>query len=300
MPVKPNQIPREYKVVVLGAGGVGKSALTIRFVRSYFIEEYDPTIEDSYMKACDIDGEEASLDVLDSAGQEEYSVMREQYIRAGDGFLLVYSVSSRSSFDEVKLLAEQLLRVKDVASAPIVIVGNKCDLADLRQVETEEGRQLATKFQAMFLESSAKTRTNVDEAFHETVRQVRRYRVSAAAKAKKTSSSGASGQGKGDSKRQGSGGTLRYPTALTRPLRAKTKSDDGGHGSRFGLKWFGMGPNWTEPGHNSAMPSPDGSSTPPSRLTAKEVYYSEARRRASLSRRNANHEDNHTNCCTIF
>ncbi|KAJ1956169.1 RAS1 protein, partial [Dispira parvispora] len=178
MPTQPSYIPSEYKVVLLGAGGVGKSALTIRFVRSYFIEEYDPTIEDSYTKNCKVDGEEAFLDVLDSAGQEEYSVMREQYIQSGDGFLLVYSVTSRASFDEVRILMDQLLRIKGVSQAPVVIVGNKSDLGIQRQVTTEEGRQLAAEYQAMFMETSAKMRTNVSEAFHCVVRQIRHYRNS--------------------------------------------------------------------------------------------------------------------------
>lgn len=69
---------REYKIVVVGGGGVGKSAITIQFIQSQFIDEYDPTIEDSYRKQCHIDGESVLLDVLDTAGQEEYSAMREQ------------------------------------------------------------------------------------------------------------------------------------------------------------------------------------------------------------------------------
>lgn len=77
------QILREYKIVVVGGGGVGKSALTIQFIQSQFVDEYDPTIEDSYRKQCVIDGETALLDVLDTAGQEEYSAMREQYMRTG-------------------------------------------------------------------------------------------------------------------------------------------------------------------------------------------------------------------------
>lgn len=64
---------REYKLVVVGGGGVGKSALTIQFIQSHFVDEYDPTIEDSYRKQCVIDEEVALLDVLDTAGQEEYS-----------------------------------------------------------------------------------------------------------------------------------------------------------------------------------------------------------------------------------
>ncbi|CEI96969.1 Putative Ras-like protein 2 [Rhizopus microsporus] len=63
---------REYKLVMVGGGGVGKSALTIQFIQSHFVDEYDPTIEDSYRKQCIIDSETALLDVLDTAGQEEY------------------------------------------------------------------------------------------------------------------------------------------------------------------------------------------------------------------------------------
>lgn len=66
------QFLREYKLVVVGGGGVGKSALTIQFIQSHFVDEYDPTIEDSYRKQCVIDEEVALLDVLDTAGQEEY------------------------------------------------------------------------------------------------------------------------------------------------------------------------------------------------------------------------------------
>merc|ERR1711991_711156 len=78
---------KEYKVCILGDGGVGKSALTIQFVQNHFIEEYDPTIEDSYRKQVTIDHETCLLDILDTAGQEEYSAMRDQYMRTGEGFL---------------------------------------------------------------------------------------------------------------------------------------------------------------------------------------------------------------------
>lgn len=74
---------REYKIVVVGGGGVGKSALTIQFIQSYFVDEYDPTIEDSYRKQVVIDDKVSILDILDTAGQEEYSAMREQYMRTG-------------------------------------------------------------------------------------------------------------------------------------------------------------------------------------------------------------------------
>ena len=119
--------------MVVGGGGVGKSCLTIQLIQSHFVDEYDPTIEgesppvssaarnpsrlpqgcsnnmadsesssaDSYRKQCVIDDEVALLDVLDTAGQEEYSAMREQYMRTGEGFLLIYSITSRQSFEEI-------------------------------------------------------------------------------------------------------------------------------------------------------------------------------------------------------
>ncbi|EDK37424.2 hypothetical protein PGUG_01522 [Meyerozyma guilliermondii ATCC 6260] len=129
---------KEYKLVVVGGGGVGKSALTIQLVQSHFVDEYDPTIEDSYRKPCTIDGEQVLLDVLDTAGQEEYSAMREQYMRTGEGFLLVYSINSRDSLEELQQFYEQIQRVKDSDTVPVLVVGNKCDLEIERQVSYEE------------------------------------------------------------------------------------------------------------------------------------------------------------------
>ena len=81
-----------------------------------------------------IDDEVALLDVLDTAGQEEYSAMREQYMRTGEGFLLVYSITSRQSFEEITTFQQQILRVKDKDYFPMVVVGNKCDLESEREV----------------------------------------------------------------------------------------------------------------------------------------------------------------------
>ncbi|CAE6502299.1 unnamed protein product [Rhizoctonia solani] len=187
------QLYREYKLVVVGGGGVGKSALTIQFIQSHFVDEYDPTIEDSYRKQCVIDDEVALLDVLDTAGQEEYGAMREQYMRTGEGFLLVYSITSRNSFEEISTFHQQILRVKDRDSFPMIVVANKCDLEYERQVGMNgrclaivgwnagssatltEGRDLAKHFNTKFIETSAKQRINVDEAFTNLVREIRRY-----------------------------------------------------------------------------------------------------------------------------
>jgi len=163
----------EYKLVIVGGGGVGKSALTIQLIQNHFIDEYDPTIEDSYRKQVTIDDETCLLDILDTAGQEEYSAMRDQYMRTGQGFLCVYAITSRTSFEEVSSFREQILRVKDADKVPLVICGNKCDLEAERQVSKNEGQELAKSFESPFMETSAKARINVEESFFQLVREIR-------------------------------------------------------------------------------------------------------------------------------
>ncbi|KAJ3425688.1 ras-like protein rasb [Anaeramoeba flamelloides] len=161
------------KLVVVGGGGVGKSSLTIQFVQSHFIEEYDPTIEDAYRRQVKIDEETHLLDILDTAGQEEYSAMRDSYMRSGEAFLIVYSVTDRSSFDEVATFREQISRVKDSDNVPIIIVGNKSDLDNQRQISRGEGEDLAKTYDCPFFETSAKFRINVDESFFSLVREIK-------------------------------------------------------------------------------------------------------------------------------
>jgi len=164
----------EYKLVVVGAGGVGKSAITIQFIRNHFVIEYDPTIEDSYRKQVAIDNQVCFLDILDTAGQEEYSAMRDVYMRTGQGFLLVYSITSRNSFGEVESYRDQILRVKDVDQAPMVICGNKCDLECDREVTTQEAKESCKLWNIPMFEASAYLRKNVDDSFFQLVREVRK------------------------------------------------------------------------------------------------------------------------------
>eukprot|EP01106_Pelomyxa_sp_JSP_P009800 TRINITY_DN2661_c0_g2_i1.p1 TRINITY_DN2661_c0_g2~~TRINITY_DN2661_c0_g2_i1.p1 ORF type:complete len:120 (+),score=23.53 TRINITY_DN2661_c0_g2_i1:246-605(+) len=100
--------------------------------------------------------------------------MRDQYMRTGQGFLCIYSVTSRSSFEEIATFREQILRVKDADKVPMVLCGNKCDLESDRQVPTTEGSELAKSYACPFMETSARTRINVEESFFELVREIRR------------------------------------------------------------------------------------------------------------------------------
>jgi len=163
------------QLALVGSGGVGKSALTLQFTKSMFCEEYDPTIEDSYQHQIVVDNAVAHLEILDTAGQEEYSAIREQYMYSGEGFLLVYSVSDRESFNEMPQFRTQILRVHEVEEFPMILVANKCDISgENRKVSSEEGKALAQKFGCKYIETSAKNKINVDEVFQELVRLVRR------------------------------------------------------------------------------------------------------------------------------
>nr|XP_014334495.1 PREDICTED: ras-related protein Rap-2b isoform X2 [Bos mutus] len=144
---------REYKVVVLGSGGVGKSALTVQFVTGSFIEKYDPTIEDFYRT-------------------EQFASMRDLYIKNGQGFILVYSLVNQQSFQDIKPMRDQIIRVKRYERVPMILVGNKVDLEGEREVSFGEGKALAEEWSCPFMETSAKNKASVDELFAEIVRQM--------------------------------------------------------------------------------------------------------------------------------
>ncbi|KAI9337569.1 small GTPase superfamily [Obelidium mucronatum] len=166
----------QHNIVVLGDGAVGKTALTTQYCLNNFPEAYDPTIVDSYRKKVLVDGEECILEILDTAGQDEFLGMRDQWFRFGDGFILVYSITSRQSFNYIKEYHKEMMRAREIGAAPtpILIVGNKTDLAGEREVSTQEGMDLAKLFKSDFLETSAKTKYNVENTFHSVVRMLRK------------------------------------------------------------------------------------------------------------------------------
>jgi len=164
---------REFSIVVLGAGGVGKSALTVRFVRDNFIENYNPTIEEQYKRPIDYDGERFMLDILDTAGAEQFTALNEVYISSGHGFLLVFSLTHEASLREVDDIRQQIYRIKGGTNVPIVVVGTKMDLASEREVTRDSIRDLATRWSLPFYETSAKKNWHIGEVFENIVEQMR-------------------------------------------------------------------------------------------------------------------------------
>jgi len=145
--------------------------------KNLFVTDYDATIENSYRKQVTVDEEVSMLDILDTAGQEDYAAMRDQYIRTGQGFILVYSCIAKNSFNMIQGFYDRITLVKESEEYPVIIVGNKADLTTQRQVEKSQGEMLAAKLgpNVKFYETSAKTRMNIEESFTELVRMLRRW-----------------------------------------------------------------------------------------------------------------------------
>jgi small GTP-binding protein len=161
----------KYNLVVFGAEGVGKSTLTIQLIQNPFVDDkYNP--EDSYGKQVVIDGETCLLDILDTTSQEECSAVgRSQYMRTGEGFLLVFAVNNTKSFEYITAYREQIKQVKNAEKVPMVIVGNKCDLP-IRNVDMAQAKDVAKSYGIPLIETSAKTRMGVDDAFYTLVREI--------------------------------------------------------------------------------------------------------------------------------
>ena len=153
------------KVAVLGQSMVGKSALTFRFINNKFPTEHDTTIEDSYSIPAKIDDIQCQLEILDTAGQDDYQTMLDTWINSADGFILVYSIDNKESFESTKTRYDRIMKLKEGQNVSIVVVGNKCDLEDKRQVSKEDVENYCNSKKINFLEASALNTINVKESF---------------------------------------------------------------------------------------------------------------------------------------
>jgi len=157
---------KECKLVLLGDVVVGKSASVIQYTQKYFVGEYDPTFETRFKKHIVLDNCVFLLDILDTSGDEGYSVLKESYIRSAEGIVFFYSITCRCSFDIVSILYNQSVSIKGTTTFPMVLVGNKCDLEKERQISNEEGDELAKELNCSYFETSAKDDINIDTVFY--------------------------------------------------------------------------------------------------------------------------------------
>ncbi|EHB17318.1 Ras-related protein O-RAL [Heterocephalus glaber] len=144
-----------------------------------FVEDYEPTEADSYRKKVVLDGKEVQIDILDTAGQEDYAAIRDNYFWSGEGFLVVFSITEHESFTATAEFREQILRVKaEEDKIPLQVVGNKSDLEERRQVPVEEPRSKAEERGVQYVATSANMRTNVDKEFFDLMREIRAKKMS--------------------------------------------------------------------------------------------------------------------------
>ncbi|XP_018321178.1 GTP-binding protein Di-Ras2 [Agrilus planipennis] len=171
----------DYRVVVFGAGGVGKSSLVLRFVKGTFRESYIPTIEDTYRQVISCNKNICTLQITDTTGSHQFPAMQRLSISKGHAFILVYSVSSRQSLEELRPIYDLIREIKgaELPNIPIMLVGNKCDeSAELREVTTSEGQAEAAAWAVNFMETSAKTNHNVKQLFQELLNMEKTRNVS--------------------------------------------------------------------------------------------------------------------------
>ena len=163
--IKQQNNPNSIKIAVLGKGVVGKSSLTYRFLNYDVSTEHDSTIEDRYKSNLNIEGTNYEVEILDTAGEEDYQNMMDMWISFGEGFLLVFAINDKESFNLIKSKHDRILRGKHGVKCPILLVGNKQDLENERQVNYSEAKEMADKWGIEYIETSAKTNFNCKEAF---------------------------------------------------------------------------------------------------------------------------------------
>jgi len=161
----PGDILKKRKIAVLGSRSVGKSSLVIQFIDGNFVESYYPTIESTLSKSVNYKGVAYDCDIIDTAGQDEYSILNSKHAIGIHGYVLVYSIASRSSFDMIQIVYDKIIDFCGVNEVPCVIVGSKSDLETSRQVASSEGEELAKANKAAWVETSAKLNSKVATVF---------------------------------------------------------------------------------------------------------------------------------------
>ncbi|XP_066510506.1 GTP-binding protein RAD-like [Hoplias malabaricus] len=164
--------PQVYKVVLLGEHGVGKSSLARIFGGVEDSHDYEDA-GNTYDRSIVVDEEEANILLYDIWEQDTSQWLKDQCMRMGDAYIIVYSVTDKSSFEKASELRIQLRRARQSENIPIILVGNKSDLVRSREVSVEEGSACAVVFDCKFIETSASLHHNVRTLFEGIVRQIR-------------------------------------------------------------------------------------------------------------------------------
>merc|ERR1712137_260858 len=168
-----NEFDQLYKLLIIGDSGVGKSCLLLRFSDNIFTEKFISTIGVDYkIKPLQIGGENLKLQIWDTAGQERFRTITSSYYRGAHGIIVMYDITKEKSFENIK---KWLKEIETFAGADVrkLLVGNKSDLGDGREVSSDRGQALASEIGVPFLETSAKEGTNVNQVFHSIAQAIK-------------------------------------------------------------------------------------------------------------------------------
>lgn len=161
-----------FKLLLIGDSGVGKSCLLLRFADDVYSETYISTIGvDFKIRTINLDNKIVKLQIWDTAGQERYRTITSSYYRGAHGIILVYDVTDKDSFDHVKDWMTEVDRYAN-ENVDIILIGNKSDLVNKRQVTYDEARAYAQENRIQYIETSAKNATNVEKCFNAMSRQI--------------------------------------------------------------------------------------------------------------------------------
>jgi len=165
---------KKRKIAVLGSRSVGKSSLVKQFIENHFMDSYFPTIESTFAKSVVYKGVEYDCHIIDTAGQDEFSPINAQYAIGIHGYVLVYSITSRNSFNMIQVVYDKIVDFCGVTKIPCVIVGSKCDLSIQRQVDSKDGETLSREMDCAWIETSAKNNINIGKVFELCLQEIER------------------------------------------------------------------------------------------------------------------------------
>ena len=160
-------------LMLLGDGQVGKTSLSLNLTKNIFDDSLLTTVgKESYIYQANLHGHNVKMKIWDTAGQERFKSMSVGVIKMVDGLILVYSIANKETFKNLDTWMNSVKNIADLSSKPVIILGNKCDLNENRQVTYEEGENYAKNLGYHFYETSAKTGENVKEAFDDIFEQL--------------------------------------------------------------------------------------------------------------------------------
>ena len=161
-----------YKVTILGSCEVGKSAIITRLCYDRFVEYYESTMENTFRKTVNFGDNEFILNISDTSGDEAFERYLDSLIHSSHGIIIVYSITNRKSFDKVVSINENVRNIHLDNNYPMLLVGNKSDLENERQISIEEGEELALSLKCFYLETSAKTGHNILDCFQDIIMSI--------------------------------------------------------------------------------------------------------------------------------